>query len=56
MFQTATGDVIWPRHQADVEHHYAPLVVASVDANGHWPLASPDCRKTFVPLPDVKTP
>ena len=66
--RTATGDVIWPRHLVGdqpepdarpprgVEHHYAPLVVASVDANGHWTLASPDCRKTFVPLPDIKSP
>ncbi len=65
--RTATGDVIWPRHQdgglpepdarppRGVEHHYAPLVVASVDASGSWTLQSPDCRKTFSPLPDLKT-
>jgi len=66
--RTATGDVIWPRRQVGdqvewearppngVEHHYAPLAVASVDDNGRWTFTSPDCRKQFDSLPGVKTP
>jgi hypothetical protein len=64
--RTATGDVIWPRRQVGdqvewearppdgVEHHYAPLAVASVDGNGSWTFVSPDCRKRFDPLPAVR--
>lgn len=66
--RTATGDVIWPRRlvggqlapeprpPGGVEHHYAPLAVASLDGNGRWTFTSPDCRRQFDPLPDLKTP
>jgi hypothetical protein len=61
--RTATGDVIWPRRQVGqqlewearpphgVEHHYAPLAIASMDQNGVLTVQSPDCRKRFNPLP-----
>jgi hypothetical protein len=66
--RTATGDVIWPRRQVGgqvewearppngVEHHYAPLAIASADDNGHWTFVSPDCRKQFAALPGLGTP
>jgi hypothetical protein len=63
--RTATGNVIWPqtgvggnrrpaaRHPSGVEHHYAPLAVASLGANGSWTIESPDCRRLFTVLPSV---
>jgi len=63
--RTATGDVIWPRRLVSgelepeprppggVDHHYAPLVVASPIGNGRWAPTLPDCRKQFAPLPEL---
>ena len=62
--RTATGNVIWPqigvgkdrtpaaRHPSGVEHHYAPLAIASLSANGSWTV-DPDCRRLFQVLPSV---
>jgi hypothetical protein len=62
--RTATGDVIWPqigvgkdrrpaaRRPSGVEHHYAPLAIASLSANGSWTV-DPDCRRLFQVLPSV---
>jgi len=59
--RTATGDVVWPRVQSGddvewearaphgVEHHYAPLAVASMDGNGVLTVEAPDCRVTITP-------
>ena len=57
--RTATGDVVWPRRQVGdelvwearppngVEHHYAPLAVATLGADGTWVVEAPDCRRRF---------
>lgn len=62
--RTAAGDVIWPRHLVGeeltwealppdgVEHHYAPLAVASIAKNGDLSVESPGCRLEFAPLPN----
>lgn len=64
--RTAIGDVIWPRRQVGdelkweakaphgVEHHYAPLAIASMDNNGALTVESPDCRKRFDSVPSAK--
>jgi hypothetical protein len=59
--RTATGDVEWPKDDQDkavalgphgVEHHYAPLCIISVDANGAVTGATPanDCRRKIKQL------
>jgi hypothetical protein len=61
--RTATGDVEWPRTEVSpgkmeptaippdgVTHHYAPLAVITVGANGAVTI-DPKCRRTFPPLP-----
>lgn len=60
--RTATGDVVWPQERVDgelfprprtpdgVEHHYAPLAVATLAASGAWTVDS-DCRRRFVTIP-----
>ncbi|HEX4953052.1 MAG TPA: DUF6519 domain-containing protein [Thermoanaerobaculia bacterium] len=53
--RTATGDVEWPgernapeaRRPVGQDHHYAPLAVAAVNANGI--LTIEDCRRLFPP-------
>ena len=55
--RTATGDVEWPRVDDEalplpphgVAHHYAPLGVISVQADGSVKLMA-DCRSGFAPL------
>jgi hypothetical protein len=57
--RTATGDVEWPGLVGDpeavpphgVQHHYAPLWIISVDAQGNVK-AEPknDCRRSFEPV------
>ncbi|MFW6057753.1 MAG: DUF6519 domain-containing protein [Persicimonas sp.] len=66
-----SGDVLWPSDPGDdevpqflppegVQHHYAPLCVVKVDADGPaYSLAAADeeasdCRKLFPPLTDIR--
>ncbi len=66
-----SGDVLWPSEPGDdevpqflppegVQHHYAPLCVVKVDADGPaYSLAAEDeeasdCRKLFPPLNDIR--
>lgn len=61
--RTATGDVEWPRSPdgetvhweprpaRGVVHHYAPLALATIKANGEVDITSPDCRCRFASLP-----
>ena len=66
--RTATGDVEWPREKdaqgkpapialppQGVEHHYAPLAVITVEANGKISVKSP-CLNTFKPLVELTHP
>jgi hypothetical protein len=65
--RTATGDVVWPRRRVGdeleplprpprgVEHHYAPLAIATIDGNGRLTVQTPDCRQRFDPLPAAKS-
>lgn len=60
--RTATSDVVWPRRRVGgstrwearparaIEHHYAPLAVATMGENGHVVAESRDCRRSFSPL------
>jgi hypothetical protein len=64
--RTASGDVVWPRRLVGgeleseprpprgVEHHYAPLAMATIDAGGKLTVQVPDCRRRFDPLPAAK--
>lgn len=59
--RTATGDVEWPGTVENpralpphgVEHHYAPLAIIQVSADGVVAVKDPECRRTFQQLPDL---
>ncbi|HEX6234827.1 MAG TPA: DUF6519 domain-containing protein [Jiangellaceae bacterium] len=61
--RTATTDVVWPRHEVagrpvpaarpprGVQHHYAPLALATRSGSGGLLTVTTDCRSAFEPLP-----
>jgi hypothetical protein len=61
--RTATADVVWPQHQVagrpapearpprGVQHHYAPLALATTDDDGGLITVTTDCRSVFEPMP-----
>jgi hypothetical protein len=61
--RTAIGDVVWPQHRIGdrpqpetrpprgVQHHYAPLALATVGRKGALTVEAADCRSVFHTMP-----